>query len=169
MQIPFELYIRIVPNVNDNRQAKFHDLNKASILVYNGISSIPGVNLARPSGGNYDSRSTYMSSAVAGAAFKPSFGNVPHQIMVGGFYEVVRNDVAIHPEMQIISGGSVYSGSSSHLYYENENSVITNEVISFRSAIDTSLSVLDTNYVYNVHKLLYNGILYGDRGLHFPK
>jgi hypothetical protein len=175
-QVPFTVHIRVVPDrANGKRFEYIRDLQKLAVLAYEVITNISGVQAATPGGsvtqsmGDYNRRGGLGGFANA-AACKPQIGAAPAQLMLTGFYEVSGNNTPTHAEIKRFSGGEIYEGSVAHSNTAGPTSTINTEVRALKTAIEAALaSGLPDGAVYEVFRLDYAGVIYGDKGYHFPQ
>jgi hypothetical protein len=173
--VPFTAHISIVPDAG-KRQEKWLSMQKIASIAYEGLLTIvPSViNIAIPGGGQKRTLSGLQRGGIGsysdGLAVKPAFGNYPSQMMITGFYDTSNQNIQPEEEHLIISGGESYYGSRSQLFVQNEKLEISNQVRNLRQALDTAIGTnMPASVIYSVFRIDYNGIIYGNRGIHFPR
>ncbi len=171
--IPFTAHIKVLP-FNGKRFETIRDLQKISEMVYNGIVNTASVNVATPGGGqhrNYTgTEAGGLSGYVNGCAVKPQFGQTPAQLMITGFYEVSSKNLPTYSDKEVLHTGQDLEGIGSHSYDATPQAAVDAGVKALKtaleSAIDTEIGGL---FTYQIFRMDYNGVLYGDRGFHFPR
>lgn len=175
--VPFTIHIRVVPSRGNGKRFEYiRDLQKLAVLAYEAITNINGVHVATPGGGQSQSMSDYkrrgaLGGYAEGVACKPQIGAAPAQLMITGFYESAEtNNNQQHTEIKRISGGTVYSGSAAHSNTAGPKTAVNTDVSALKGDIEAALaSGLPTDAVYEVFRLDYAGVVYGDKGYHFPR
>lgn len=171
-QVPFTLHVAVYPK-GEKRFEVIRDLQKISELVYNGLNTLSNIKIAAPGGGqeqNYKGTNGGFSGYVAGCAVKPQFGESPAQLMITGFYAVTSANNPTFASDSIISNGVEYEGFRQHKHDAVPTATVNAEVKALRTALDTRInSVLPGTVDYKIYRLDYNGIVFGNRGYHFPE
>lgn len=172
--VPFTVHVRVTP-ARGKRFEYLRDLAKLSSLVYNAIVGISGVHVATPGGGqniqsgDENSRGGLGSFANATAA-KPQIGNAPAQLMLTGFYESTGVNAPTYANTQRFSGGEVYNGQTQHSNDALPAAAVTTEVGTLKAAMEAAIAVvLPSGVVATIFRMDYQGVLYGDKGFHFPQ
>lgn len=173
-QVPFTLHVRVVPARPGKRFEYIRDLQKISQLVYDSVSAINGVQVAIPGGGQAQSFGATslggFSNYVNGCAVKPQFGENPAQLMLAGFYESNGSNAQPYSDKTVISGGSEQEGPGAHAYDDTPTSTIDNEVKTLKEAFETAITAaLPDGVEYSIFRIEYSGIVYGQKGFHFPR
>ena len=90
--------------------------------------------------------------------------------MITGFYDnSSATNQQPHVVVQRISGGETYQGRVASAAENKPNNWVDNDVYALKSAIETALSTsLPANLNAKVFRIDYSGVVYGDRGYHFP-
>lgn len=172
--IPFTVHIRVTPETPGKRFEYIRSMQKWSHLLYEELVTITDLNLADAGGGQHFNTSNGgkigNSGLVKGLAVKPQIGETPAQFMITGFYDnSSATNQQPHVVVQRISGGETYQGRVASAAENNPNSWVDNDVYTLKSAIETALSTsLPANLNAKVFRIDYSGVVYGDRGYHFP-
>lgn len=165
---PFTLHLRIVPNNPQRRFEYWRDMQKIAYLAHQALSSISSINIVQPSGGQMSSFGR-LGGMVPGLAAKPQFGETPAQLMVTGFYQTELPNSQPHPEKMLLHTGQALSGPGSAPWSAGPQSAVDAQVAALKAEIETALDAgLPETAQYSVFRLEYKGIVYGDRGYHFP-
>lgn len=175
-QAPFTVHFKVVPNrASGKRFEMIRDLQKLGVLVYQGLSNVTGLTIASPGGGQarmYD----ISSDMVAGMAVKPQIGDSPAQLMITGFYQVTDANAQPYADAQVVSANAVVSGTyGAHPWDSAANGGIpATEVLTEVKALKALLLAhaqtdLPVGVTISVFRLEYKGIVFGDRGVHFPR
>ncbi len=172
--VPFTVHVRVTP-ARGKRSEYLKDLAKLSSLVYNAMVGIAGLHVATPGGGqniqsgDENSRGGLGSFANATAA-KPQIGNSPAQLMLTGFYESDNPNAPTYANVQRFSGGEVYSGPAQHSADALPAATVTTEVGTLKAAMEAAIAtVLPVGVTATIFRMDYQGVLYGDKGFHFPQ
>ena len=174
-QVPFTVNIKITPQNPGKRFEHVRDMQKIATFIYNGLATlVPGtIVIAQPGGGQHRSTSGVESGAmgglVYGGAVKPQFGDLPALVQVTGF--CVSNSLNSQPyaELKTISAGQNFLGPMAHSWDANPSTTINNAVKALKSAIESAIaSEMPSDVDFSVFRLEYSGIVFGDRGFHFP-
>ncbi len=172
--VPFTVHIRVVPARPGKKFEHLQALNKLGVLAYDAISQISGVNVATPGGGQNvqlgdPNRRGALGSYAQGTATKPQIGQTPAQLMLTGFYESSSENNQTYADQQRISGGAVYTGPGSHSHDAMPTSTVNSEVAALKTDLEAALATgLPADAEYQIFRLDYSGIVFGDRGFHFP-
>lgn len=173
--VPFTAHIRIVPDhgsgvLNSKKFENWRSMQRIAVDMYNALISNSSFNLAIPGGGQQTSRSQFNlggnSWAAGGFAVKPQIGQAPAQVMITGFYDVDSSNAQIYQEQQIISGNEIYTGAAKAS--ATHNPTTDAGVKALRNAIDAEFEAALNNVIYSIFRIEYSGVIYGDRGYHFP-
>lgn len=180
--LPFTLHVKIVPDFGPattgpaskgGRYEYWRDMQKIGILMYDSLSDRSELKLAQPGGGQYGSYYGGVnnnSGIKDGFAVKPQFGDTPAQAMITGFYEDTTNaNIQNYNEVTRFSGGYQYSGPSHEPWLANPRSELETLVSSLKTLVEGQFTAdLPSGINYTVFRLDLAGVLYGDRGYHFP-
>ncbi len=175
-QVPFTVHIRVVPDRGNGKRFEYlRDLQKLAVLAYEAIRNIAGVNPAMPGGGHTQGLGDYnrrggLGGFAQGAAAKPQIGAAPAQLMLTGFYESSLPNTPTHTDIQRFSGGEVYTGPAAHPSTGGPATSVNIEVADLKSDIEQALATtMPAGAVYEVFRIDYSGVVYGDKGHHFPR
>lgn len=175
-QVPFTVHIRVVPDRGQGRRFEYlRDLQKLSVFAYEAIRNVSGVQTAIPGGGQSVSIGDYsrrggLGSFAQGTAAKPQIGASPAQLMITGFYQASGTPAPPHAEIQRISGGEVYAGAVAHSHVEGPTAAVNTAVAALKSGIEAALAAtMPAGAVYEVFRIEYAGVVFGDKGYHFPR
>jgi len=183
---PFTLHVKVTPKSDGTRVSYFRSLQRFGQDLYDALNSEPDFNMADPGGGNYTQRSSFnnaklynggslitssykITTGMTGAAVKPQFGNYPAQLMMTGFYNSDSENSVTEPEIQILSANEVWTQSLAAKNVNIPSTFVNDEVKAIRAIIDPLIATYMPTYANaKVHRLEYSGIIFGDRGFHFP-
>lgn len=176
--VPFTAHIRIVPDrgsgqLKTKRFETWRDMQKIGTLMYDSLDNVASLNLATPGGGQHQSIGGQggggLSGLTQGTAVKPQFGETPAQAMITGFYDANDQNSQPHPEKQLIHAGETLTGPGASPSLENPASATDTGVSALRSVLETNLQAnMPAGIIYEVFRIDYSGVIYGDRGYHFP-
>lgn len=171
--IPFTVHIKVIP-FNGKRFESIRDLQKISELVYEGILNASNTNVATPGGGqhrNYTgTQSGGLGGYVNGCAVKPQFGETPAQLMITGFHEVSTKNEPNYTDKEVFHTGQDLEGIGSHNYDATPKSSVDDGVKALKTSLESAINVeVSGLFDYKIFRIDYNGIIYGDRGFHFPR
>lgn len=186
-QAPFTAYIKVVPSRGRStgtgavrrggRGDYVRDLQRLAGFVYDELKAHNGglLTLAEPGGG--EARLIYQYSDYApGTSARPQMGQNPSLLMITGFFTVTGGDPSDQPVTKTtrIHANEIVSD------YQGEQpwlgpaglavASVQSEVKELKNLIETCIvSVSDASgNPLRVFRLTYKGIVYGDRGHHFP-
>ncbi len=171
--VPFTAHIEITPNRGaGKRQEIWRDMQKIATNIYQALSGETTLHLANPGGGQHTSRSGHghggMGGMTAGMAAKPQIGEAPAQVMITGFYESQTPNIQPQPEKQLISTNEIWTGPGATPHLVNPVNTISNEVLACKNTIENAIMTDLPNLEFEIFRLDYSGITYGDKGYHFP-
>jgi len=174
-QVPFTLHVKIFPQWGSgkgNRFSMWRDMQKISGLVYNGLTE-SSINIAQPGGGQSSTSGNQENSGIGwminGCAVKPQIGQNPAQLMITGFALSNSSNAQPHPEKQFIHTNSTVTGPGSSPWQNNPTMIVNNEILTLKNTIEAAIvTALPANVQYEIFRLEYSGIVYGDKGYHFP-
>jgi hypothetical protein len=174
--VPFTVHVRVTPDRPGKRFEYIRDLQKLAILAFDGLASISGVTVADPGGGQQSSfgeihnRGPALSSLARGCAVKPQMGNSPAQLMLTGFYSVSASNVQPHASTQRISGGTTYTGYTQHSNDSIPVAAVQTQVKALKTALAAALTTsFPANVTFKIFRIEYQGIVFGNKGFHFPQ
>lgn len=175
-QVPFTIHVRVVPSRGDGKRFEYiRSLQKLAVLAYEALSTISGIQTATPGGGATQSMGDYnrrggLGGFAQATAAKPQIGAAPAQLMLTGFYTSSLDNTPTQAEIQRISGGQIYSGAVAHSNIGGPVSSVDSEVFALKTSIESALATyLPNGAIYEVFRIDYAGIVYGDKGYHFPR
>lgn len=171
--IPFTAHIKLVPEAPGKRFEYIRSLQKWSYMLYEELASNTTLNLADPGGGQHmnfsGGGSGGLSGIVKGCAVKPQIGESPAQMMVTGFYAVNTANTPAQPDIQRFSGNEVYSDNAASPATVNPNTWVDSGVAAVKTIIDNAIAASVSSAVLaKVFRIEFAGVVYGDRGYHFP-
>lgn len=172
--IPFTVHVRVVPR-RGKRFETIRDLQKLAVLAYDNLSNITGIQVATPGGGQAAQFSDIkrrggLGSYAQGTAVKPQIGESPAQLMLTGFYEVSSNNTQPWDDQQRIMSNTVYTGPGEHDQDAVPTTAFIANVKALRTSLDSALTTaIPEGVVWNIFRLDFGGVVYGDRGFHFPR
>ena len=175
-QVPFTLHVKIFPQWGSgkgNRFGMWRDMQKISGFVYNGLIVESSIKVAQPGGGQSGTSGNQENGGigwmVSGCAVKPQIGQNPAQLMITGFAQSDSGNIQPHPEKQLIHAGSVVTGPGATPWLNNPVATVDSEVTALKSVIEAVITAaLPAGVSFEVFRLEYSGITYGDKGYHFP-
>jgi hypothetical protein len=173
--VPFTAFIKITPSLANGK--RFEIIRSAQKLAISLLEQIPNfdgglMQLADPGGSQQNSlgNSSSISSMAKGTAYKPQFGQSPPQLTISGFYKSEAPNKYTQTETMRFSGNEKYSGPASYLNEVLPTDVVASEVLDILNILrDSCDAAFPASSPYSVFRLEYNGLVYGDRGITFPK
>lgn len=170
--VPFTAHVKVTP-FRGKRFETLRDLQKISEMVYEGILNATGANVAIPGGGqhrNYVGSNGGFGGYVNGCAVKPQFGESPAQLMITGFHEVSTKNNPVYTDKEVLHTGQDLEGVGSHSYDATPQSSVDTGVKDLKSALESAINAeVSGLFTYQIFRIDYNGVTYGDRGFHFPR
>lgn len=173
--VPFTASIRIVPDhgsglKKSKRFENWRDMQKIASYMYEALSQNTSLNLAAPGGGQHLSQSTSrgFGGYSDGMAVKPQMGETPAQAVITGFYDVGGSNTQPHQDKQLIHAGETLDGPGASPSLTVPVTNVNTGVKNLKTLIETELSTLSPGIIYSVFRIDYSGVVYGDRGYHFP-
>jgi hypothetical protein len=171
--VPFTVHIKITPQNPEKRFEYWRDMQKIATMAYEGLLSVASINIANPGGGQHTSnggtQSGGMGGMTPGMAVKPQFGETPSLMSITGFYDTSNANIQPQPEQQLISGGEVYTASRNNSWTNNPTAIINSQAASLKIAIENAINArLPGSIEFEVYRLEYSGVIFGNRGYHFP-
>ena len=175
--IPFTMHVRIVPDegsgqLKSKRFESWRDMQKIATLMFDSLNGLSQFNLASPGGGQHGSGSTGrtgLGGLTNGGAVKPQIGETPAQVMFTGFWEDGDKNNPNYAEHQRFSGGDIYSGSTAIANVTNPTTKIDEMVKALKSTVEIAFGTdLPGGITFQVFRVDMSGVIYGDRGYHFP-
>lgn len=174
--VPFTAYIRVVPSRGTGKRLEYwRDLQKIAKFVYDNLEDDSDLTLAKPGGGQHISFSGVGSGGwgglANGTAIKPQIGESPAQLMITGFYSLSSSTSPVHPDKPVLHTGSYETGvGGAHGWSANPTSSLDTDAKNLKSKIESAVtSVSVTVPDWYVYRLDIAGVIYGDRGFHFPR
>lgn len=167
--VPFTVYFKVKP-FRGKRTETTRSLQKIAIDIYDALSTVSGLSLANPGGGQEWSRSNTNARGgfKNGCGVKPQFGNNPPQAMLTGFYDADSPNNAVYSEHTLIAGGEEYQAARAHPWILGPSEFIYNEVGTLRTAIENAIDAEYPSLDYSIFKLEYSGIHFGYGGYSLP-
>ena len=173
--VPFVVHVRVVPERPGKRFEYVRSLQKLGVLAHDAIKGIANVTVAEPGGGqhqemgNMDTRGG-LGGHAAGTAVKPQIGQSPAQLMLAGFYTSANKNVQEYAEQRRISGGTNYDGPGDHPWDAMPVASYNTDVKTLKDAIHDALEIaFPAGTIFSIFRIDFAGIVYGDRGFHFPQ
>jgi len=169
--VPFTAYFT-ANQEGDKRFEKIRNMQKIAVYLFEGLADNENLSLANPSGGQQFNGSGRAkggnSSYAAGCGTIPKFGQAPAQLSLTGFYKSTSTNTSPHPVNQLISSGTTYEGNNAALWENNQNTTINSEVLALKTIFENAIDELPGWVTVTVNRINYSGILFGNRGIHFP-
>lgn len=177
--VPFTVHVCITPkfgsgDLKSKRFEYWRDMQKIATIAYEALAAESTIQIATPGGGQQTSSSGRALGGIggmtAGTAVKPQIGQTPAQMMFTGFYQSSAANIQPHPEKMLISGGETWTGPGAHAWEDNPVATIASEVATLKATIESVLAAAlpIPNTTYQVFRIDYSGVVFGDRGYHFP-
>ncbi len=170
--IPFTAHVRIVPDRGSGRKFDYvRDMQKIATRVYEQLVDDTDLAIATPGGGQQQSLSGDggQSGLSYGTAVKPQIGNYPAQLMITGYLLDNGSTAQAHPDKPVIHTGEYLEGAGgSHGWKSNPATVVDGYAIVLKSKIESAVAAVLGATDWSVHRLEVSGVIYGDRGHHFP-
>jgi hypothetical protein len=176
--VPFTAHVRVVPQwgsgeLKSKRLEMWRDLEKLAMLVYDALDAESSIHIAEPGGGQASSHGGTAFGGKSGlqhaTGVKPRIGQTPAQLQITGFYNSSLENIQPHPEKTIIHAGETLTGPGASPWNTNPQSQIDAEVVTLKGLLESAITGgLPGGTTYSIFRLDYSGIIYGDRGYHFP-
>lgn len=177
--VPFTLHVRIVPArgsgvLKTKRFETWRDMQKIATLMFDALENEANIELAEPGGGQHQSflgsSRSGMGGLTRGFAVKPQIGETPSQTMITGFWDSSAPNNQPHPEHTRISGGDQYSGPATAIpWSQNPVSEVDSMAVDLKNTVEAAFSAsLPSGIEFNIFRLDISGVIYGDKGYHFP-
>lgn len=176
--VPFTAHIRILPaygsgEIKSKRFEYWRDMQKLATMAYDGLVDESTIQIATPGGGQHTSAAGYrfggMGGMTAGTAAKPQIGQSPAQLEITGFHQSSAQNIQPHPERTLIHAGEVVTGPGAHAAEINPVATIGTEVAALKATLESVLTAsFPAGITYSIFRIEYSGIIFGDRGYHFP-
>lgn len=174
-RVPFTAYFKMAV-VGQSRLERLRYMAKIAYLLYQELAENTDLVLALPGGGQFSLLNMWeFTDYVDGMASIPQFGEAPAQLRVAGFYTRSLTDpVQPYANRQLFHAGRAVYGqvtTNNAAAVANPTTQIATEVRALKTAMDVAVTA--TNAVYadalvETFRIDYNGIVWGDRGFHFP-
>lgn len=178
VQVPFTAIFKVIPERAFGRRFEYiRSLQRLAVSVYDALVDVDGLTIAAPGGGQWSS-TDYRSDLQFGTAVKPQFGEVPAQLTVEGFYDVDVGDAQPADDITIIHANAWVSGAHNYQLASNAGTAVQlvpprtavlTEVKALRTAMTTAIVTALPAADIPLFRLHYKGLVFGDRGLHFPR
>lgn len=171
--VPFTAHIRVVP-ARGTRTTYIRDLQKIASNVYDEIVTDTDLSIASPGGGQQRSYSGYQSGGlgtmVDGMAIKPQMGQTPAQLHIAGFITSTAKNAIPVTEATVFHAGETVTGYRGNHHWDSLPTTATNTLVTeIKDKLDTAMtSVLGASADWKVFRIEVAGVMYGDRGMHFP-
>lgn len=182
--IPFTIHYKIQPGKwTGNNSAEYYklrkrfqiwrDMQKIASNIYDALLNLsPSIQLATPGSGQYRSNGGTdfggLSGLSYGCAAVPQFGEKPALAMITGFFSSELVNEQPHPELERFHAGEILKGPAKHLYDSNPVTSVDDQVAMLKTLCEAAISTYAPNTFAKTFRIDFNGIVYGDRGLHFP-
>lgn len=170
---PFTAHVKVTPT-QGKRFVYIRSLQKLARELYDSLKDNPNLSIAAPGGGGSESITGHDHSAISqlnyGTAAKPQFGNFPAQLMITGFYKTYSDNNQTNEQVSVFSANQVYTSAASAPSTNIPKSFINTEVASLKTILDAAIASPNLPVVSNakVFRIDYSGVVFGDRGYHFP-
>jgi hypothetical protein len=173
------MHVRIVPSqgsgqLKSKRFENWRDMQKIANLMYESLESISSISVAEPGGGQHQSFGgtgrSGMSGLTRGMAVKPQIGETPAQTQITGFWDSTAKNDQPHPEHQRISGGEIFTGPATAIpWSQNPTTAVDGMVQDLKNAVEAAFGTdLPSGITFSIFRIDISGVIYGDRGYHFP-
>jgi hypothetical protein len=177
--VPFTLHVRIVPArgsgaLKTKRFETVRDAQKTATLMFDALENEVNINIAEPGGGQHQSflgsGRGGMGGLTRGFAVKPQMGQVPAQTMITGFWNDGSPNDQPHPEHQRISGGETFTGPApAHPWEANPVSQTDAMCTNLKNTVEAAFAIaLPGGVEFKIFRIDISGVVYGDKGHHFP-
>ncbi len=175
-QVPFVVHVKVVPQRgNGKRWEHIRSLQKLAVLAYDAIDGLTGITLANPGGGQSQSmgdpnRRGALGGFARGTAVKPQIGEAPAQLMIAGFYESTTANTQVYADRTVFSGGTIYTGPGAHTNDAVPVAGVQTEVKALKTALYNAIAAaMPDGIEFSIFRIDYAGVVYGDKGFHFPR
>jgi hypothetical protein len=172
MFIPFTVHLRFAIE-GQTRLERFRFAQKIAQSFREDIAVQSELTLAEPDGGQSSLVNLYDFSDVKyGTKFRPQFGEQPPMIVLSGFHEVTQNNESPYFNRYQIVGSRLLGGPVSGKLAETVGvPTNTDSLNDLRTLLQTAIDSVNTTWGahLSVFQIEYQGVLYGDRGQHFPQ
>lgn len=185
---PFTLYLSVVPDRGPSsstaavrkggRWVYLRQLQRLARESFDAlVANATNLTLAKP-GANVEYSSGQFQNMSEGMSYKPQIGNQPDLLMVEGFYAVAAGDQSaqVAASTTRISSNEAMTGPAGQQPARTggmPSSTMESEVKALKTEIESALStgaVVDADSAApKVFRLIYRGVVWGDRGHHFPR
>lgn len=177
--VPFTLHVRIVPArgsglLKTKRFETVRDMQKIATLMFDALENEADINMAEPGGGQHQSflgsGRGGMGGLTRGLAVKPRIGESPAQTMITGFWNDGSPNDQPHPEHQRISGGDTYTGPATGVPWSANPVTQTDAMaVNLKNTVEAAFGAsLPGGVSFQIFRLDISGVIYGDKGYHFP-
>lgn len=170
--VPFTAHMRVVPE-RGSRTTHVRSLQKIASDVYDELVVDTDLSLATPGGGQHKSYGPQlggMGGMVAGTAVKPQMGQTPAQLQLTGFITTSTDNDPPVPDATVIHAGETMTGYKGNHHWDSLPESGTNTLVTaIRTKLETALTAaLGGSADWKVFRIEVAGVVYGDRGQHFP-
>lgn len=178
--VPFTMHVRIVPDhgsgqLKSKRFENWRDMQKIASLMFESLENLSQINVAEPGGGQHQSFGGTgrggMSGLTRGMAAKPQIGETPAQVQITGFWDSATKNNQPHPEHQRISGGEIFTGPAPAIPWDqNPTTNVDGMVTALKNTVEAAFGTdLPSGVTFSIFRIDMSGVIYGDRGYHFPR
>lgn len=180
---PFTAHLRVIAS-RGKRFETVRSLQRLAQLIYGGPDGTSGlignasIEIARPGGGQANQMNSNLDQTdyAAGCAVKPQFGETPAQLMIAGFYLVATANAQPWSDKATFSpqdattdaAHSVSRAGGAWGWGSNPSTSVAAEVKALKAIIDGVIAAEVPGEGVTVWRVDYKGIVWGDRGTHFP-
>ena len=192
-----KLYPAIIPAKwgQSKRTERIRELQRLGDFIYASLAKNPdpdvgndrAVWIATPGGSAHRNYGLRGAGGQPGVAVKPGFGATPPQATIVGFFSpyyqfnvtdgpAYLNDEPSYTQPQ--PSWNYYSneydhyltGFKSQTCLANPDKTVANEVYTLKTNLEAYITAgLPGGVQFNVFRIFYKGVTFGDRGLHFPQ
>lgn len=161
--VQFTAFIRVTVGAEDNpRIANIRDLQYAAYSINQALSDEETINLSKPA------TTTSLGKFGNIGQIVPALGDNPALVKITGYHDyAVSGD--LQPSQTLIHSNSAVSRSGpSHLWDSDPNTSYKAGMAALKEIMDTNIpNFLSDEYEYEVYRLNYAGVVYGNKGLTF--
>jgi hypothetical protein len=173
---PFTAHFRVIAT-RGKRFETIRSLQRLAGLIYAGASGTDGligeasIQVATPGGGQASQlNASDQTDYYPGCAYTPQFGETPAQLTITGFYLLdTANDQPWSDKTVAFSGDYSTGAGGAQGYRTNPTTAVASEVQALKAIIDAVIAAEVPNESVTLFRLDYKGIIWGDRGFHFPR
>jgi hypothetical protein len=168
--VPFTANVRIAP-IGVKRFEKIRSMQKISARVQAELIKDTDLNLAMPGGGQHlpNTSTEGFGGYVDGVSAKPAFGDFPSQLTIVGFLESALSVPQPHPLTPVIHTGQYLTGyTGAQGWNTNPEPIVSQHVQTIKQKLETAITNADIDGSWSVYRIEVLGVIFGDRGYHFP-